>query len=576
MTASLAPFAPSTATASMTTNTVPITPSNKKVHTFPLYKRSESELMERYLERRGYEHGRHLRRGFQSNMDRILNVGTERVSDWFQCLYYGTIGIGTPPQTFQVQFDTGSSNLWVPQVGCVYCGHKNTYNHGLSSTYMPIGVDFFIGYGDGSNVTGIYSSDDVTIGGDLVVKQQPFAEIHDLSGQGPSYAFAPNDGILGLAFQSISVDGATTVFENLIAQKIVDQPVFSFYLGDNGPGEFTLGGWDTSKFEGQIHKVPLDNATFWQVQLDGVIAGTYKSVGSGLDAIQAIVDSGTSFIAGPYTDIQNLATALGASLDQFGNYIFDCSNVKNIPDVRFIFGGLELVIPGPETVIQQQGVCYLAFEALPPGLAKQWILGDTFMRQFYTVFNYVEGWVGFAVLSTRGASAGRIVAPSPCGLKQGVNMGFEDGNFTGWEVYLQQDNSSFVSCVDSLWGFCHAQIEGGDLISRVFAEPQPSDTSCAVKDSMCLSFDFRVDALFTLNSTVDFAALYSSPAGHYEIWSVPTSSLLFGGLSQSNWMNHGITVPRFSFPIKLIASMENTTSSYLALDNFQWMDGACP
>ena len=154
-------------------------------------------------------------------------------------------------------------------------------------------------------------------------------------------------------------------------------------------------------------------------------------------------------------------------------------------------------------------------------------------------------------------------------------MGFEDGNFTGWNVTVQQSGSSFVSCVDSLWGLCHALIQGGDLISRLFVEPQPSDTSCVVKDSMCLSFDFRVDALGSRNSTVDFATLYSSPAGHIEVWSVPTSSLSFDGLPQSNWMTYGISVPQYSFPIKLIATMENT-SSYLALDNFQWMDGACP
>ena len=158
------------------------TKTPKNVHKIPLYKRSKSELKERYLQQREYDKFFHLRRGVQPK-DRSLKVGHERVRDWSQSLYYGKIGIGTPPQMFEVQFDTGSSNLWVPQAGCIFCSGKSTYNHSNSSTYIPVGLQFFIGYGDGSNVTGIYSIDDVIIGGDLVVKQQPFGEIHDLVGE---------------------------------------------------------------------------------------------------------------------------------------------------------------------------------------------------------------------------------------------------------------------------------------------------------------------------------------------------------------------------------------------------------
>mmetsp|Transcript_26262 Transcript_26262/g.73328 ORF Transcript_26262/g.73328 Transcript_26262/m.73328 type:complete len:419 (+) Transcript_26262:143-1399(+) len=324
----------------------------------------------------------------------------EIIKDYANAQYYGTVSIGSPPQSFQVIFDTGSSNLWVPKVGCSHCGYpffgkKNKYNHDQSTTYAEDGKDFEIMYGSGS-VSGYFSADDVVLADDIVVNGQRFGEIQDAGGLGVAYALGKFDGILGLGFTSISIDGAKTVFENAIAQNKVDQPIFSFYLGDNGPGELTFGGYDPNKFEGDdLNYVHLDAATYWQITLDKVDVGSFHKESD--EPITAIVDSGTSLMTGPKADVAKIAASIGATANFVGEYTVDCSKVDDLPDLTFTIGGKDYTIPGPKLVIQAQGTCLFAFMGMDfPAPGPQWILGDVFMREYYTVFNYVDQTIGFA------------------------------------------------------------------------------------------------------------------------------------------------------------------------------------
>lgn len=189
-----------------------------------------------------------------------------------------------------------------------------------------------------------------------------------------------------------------TVFENAIKQNAVDQPIFAFYLGDNAPGELTFGGYDPTKFEGELAYVPLQSATYWEIPMDGITAGDYKA-GPNPDGspITGIVDSGTSLMVGPRAEVTKLATAVGAKPNIMGQYTVDCDKLDEIPDIVFTIGGNDYTIPGKNAVLQAQGTCLFSFMAMdfPPG-GPQWILGDVFMRQYYTVFNYVDETVGFA------------------------------------------------------------------------------------------------------------------------------------------------------------------------------------
>jgi len=373
-----------------------------------LHKKSNDEMINAHLtrERNALKQVLHLGqsqssegRQLRGEVSTLQKGESESIKDYANAQYYGDVSIGTPPQSFRVIFDTGSSNLWVPKVGCKHCGlpligKKNKYDHQTSSTYVEDGADFEIMYGSGS-VSGFFSKESVTIADDIVVEGQQFGEIEDAGGLGLAYSIGKFDGILGLGFTSISIDGATTVFENALKQNKLDQPIFSFYLGDNAPGELTFGGYDASKFEGDLNFVHLDAATYWQITLDKIVAGDFEKESS--DKITAIVDSGTSLLAGPKADVAKIAAAVGATPNIVGEYTIDCKNLDDIPDVTFTIGGIEYTIPGKKTVLQAQGTCLFAFIGIDfPAPGPQWILGDVFMREYYTVFNYNDKTVGFA------------------------------------------------------------------------------------------------------------------------------------------------------------------------------------
>jgi len=316
------------------------------------------------------------------------------ISDFQNAQYYGPITIGTPPKTFNVIFDTGSSNLWVPDTKCgLACLAKSKYDSSKSSTFKANGTVFKIMYGSGP-VSGVLAGDTVTMG-ESTVPMQTFAEIDDVKGLGLGYALGKFDGILGMGFQNISVDHIPTVFQTLVKEGAVKQGLFGFYLGNNMPGELTLGGTDSNHYTGDLQYVPVTSDTYWATKLDSLDYNG-KPVTT---TTKVILDTGTSILAGPSADVKKLADAAGATPIRPGEYTIDCSKAASLPDVTVTMSGKSFTLKGTDYVINAGSACLFGFTGIdvPAPMGPLWIMGDVFIRKYYTVFDMDQNRLGFAL-----------------------------------------------------------------------------------------------------------------------------------------------------------------------------------
>ncbi|XP_029287594.1 pepsin A-like [Cottoperca gobio] len=300
---------------------------------------------------------------------------------------YGEIGIGTPPQLFKVLFDTGSSDLWVPSTSCTSsaCDKHVKFSSSASSTFQAGTKTFHISYNSGY-ASGSTGYDLIKIS-DLCVEHQIFGLTET---EADFMASVPWDGVLGLAFPGLSLEGGTPIFNSMWNQGKLLQNMFSMYLSSSVEGSMLiLGGTDSSYYTGGIKWIPLYEATnFWNIQIQSITINGNTVGCSGSCA--AVVDSGTSFITGPNKDIDNINGWLGAFSDQYGDAAVSCSNTDLLPDIVFNIHGYNFALPPSTYVIKSASGCRTGFAT------GTWILGEVFMRQFYTAFDITNNMVGFA------------------------------------------------------------------------------------------------------------------------------------------------------------------------------------
>ncbi len=319
------------------------------------------------------------------------------ISNYLNAQYFSDVSIGTPPQEFKVVLDTGSSNLWVPSQDCgsIACYLHSKYDHTDSSTYKKNGSEFEIRYGSGS-LSGYVSQDTFRIG-DLTVKKQDFAEA--TAEPGLAFAFGRFDGIMGLGYDTISVDGIVPPFYNMIEQGLLDEKVFSFYLSDtndeSAESEVVFGGVNKDHYHGEMVKIPLRRKAYWEVDLDAI---TFGKDTAEMDDTGVILDTGTSLIALPTTIADLLNREIGAKKSFNGQYTVECEKRDSLPDLTFTLTGHNFTITANDYILEVQGSCISALFGMdiPAPAGPLAILGDAFLRKWYSVYDLENNAVGLA------------------------------------------------------------------------------------------------------------------------------------------------------------------------------------
>ncbi|KAF4446677.1 putative aspartic proteinase precursor [Fusarium austroafricanum] len=305
------------------------------------------------------------------------------------------VQIGTPAQTFNLDFDTGSSDLWVFSTETTGSSGHDEYNPAKSSSAKKLsGATWKISYGDGSSSSGDVYKDKVSVGG-LVVNSQAVEAAQKVSSEFEKETGL--DGLLGLGFSSINTvtpNQQKTFFDN--AQSSLNSPVFTADLKHQKPGKYNFGFIDNSAYTGQIGYADVDSSQgFWSFSADGYAIGS----GSVNDSpITGIADTGTTLLLLP-DDINSAyyAKVQGAKFSSSdGGYVFACSST--LPDFSFSVGGVTITIPGSyiNYAPVQEGSSTCIGGIQPSDDVGINIFGDIALKAAFVVFDGGNQQVGWA------------------------------------------------------------------------------------------------------------------------------------------------------------------------------------
>ena len=374
--------------------------------------------------------------------------------------YYLNVSIGAPPNTFLLQIDTGSSDLGIPKWGCTSCTRHadNRYVPSNSKTSHAVNCSapnlvckpchenicsYEISYADSSGYSAQIYTDAMSLAGSsssTKVENAYIGAIYEDHLKNPTQPINL-DGIIGVAYSSISSSGAKTIIDTMYDNGIIKSNMFSIcmhkdtggmlYLGANDAIKRSADSNDNDNNSNDINGVKIQwtkimKETYYVVNLldfriNNISIGVNPSVYNRGDAI---VDSGSSSFTLPRTAFDafrdlmltycnNSATQLiGVCIDNDGNkiepgrgvfqglcYEMNEDDISTYPILTIqLENNVDLLLK-PQMYMRNGGVfCDSRMYTIgidSGSVTGGTLLGDTFMSSFLTIFDREHRQIGF-------------------------------------------------------------------------------------------------------------------------------------------------------------------------------------
>jgi len=307
--------------------------------------------------------------------------------------YFITASFGAESKNMYLLFDTGAGSSWVMGSDCKTsaCALHNTYGPESSTTFKASTTEFSINYGSGQ-VAGFLAQDTITLFPKLKVLMN-FGVANTTSKDFENFPF---DGILGMSLSKATTDNfmqTATDYNGLI-------PVFSVSLNRavDGPntGEVMFGSDNAAKYNGFLDYQALANPGNgdWAIPLNKFgYDQTFQIMPAGRTAY---IDTGTTFIFGPPEDVKALHALIPGSSSADGvTYTVPCDSTKPLSVAFGTNAGVSwsidprdwMAAPSPDG----RCVSNIYGNEVVKG---SWLLGDTFLKNVYTVFDAKNQRIG--------------------------------------------------------------------------------------------------------------------------------------------------------------------------------------